>query len=141
MTPPPPPSPVSPAATARILYASLAVSAGALTVLAWFFRGSFELPDGTGGAVTFAAYALAASGLLAGLAFRRLIPERAPSQDADSWWREHLPKAVAVWAIGEGTMLIGALVLAVGGQDIAAFAVVLAGAGVLIATAPGRLVP
>jgi hypothetical protein len=38
-------------------------------------------------------------------------------------------------------MLIGALVLAVGGQDIAAFAVVLAGAGVLIATAPGRLVP
>ena len=83
MTPPPPPSPVSPAATARILYASLAVSAGALTGLAWFFRGSFALPDGTGGAVTFAAYALAASGLLAGLAFRRLIPERALSQDAD----------------------------------------------------------
>jgi len=89
--------------------------------------------------VTFAAYALAASGLLAGLAFRRLIPERSASQDVDAWWRQHLPKAVAVWAIGEGTVLLGALVLAVGGQIVAAFAVVLAGFGVLVAAAPGRL--
>jgi hypothetical protein len=91
--------------------------------------------------VTFAAYALAASGLLAGLAFRRLIPERSSAQPADAWWRQHLPKAVAVWAIGEGTVLIGALVLAVGGQPIAALAVVLAGFAVLVATAPSRLAP
>jgi hypothetical protein len=141
MTPPPPPSPASSATTARILHASLGAGAAVLTALAWVFRGSLLLPDGADGAVTFAAYALAASGLLAGLAFRRLIPERAPSQDTDSWWRLHLPKAVAVWAIGEGTVLVGALVLAVGGQDIAAFAVILAGFGVLIATTPGRLAP
>jgi hypothetical protein len=120
---------------------SLGVSAGALAALAWVYRGALAIPDGTGGAVTFAAYALAASGLLAGLAFRRLIPERAASQDADTWWRRHLPKAVAVWAIGEGTVLVGALVLAVDGQAIAAFAVILAGFGVLLATAPGRLAP
>jgi hypothetical protein len=141
MTPPPVPAPASPATVARILYMSLGVSAGALAALAWVYRGALAIPDGTGGAVTFAAYALAASGLLAGLAFRRLIPERAASQDADTWWRRHLPKAVAVWAIGEGTVLVGALVLAVDGQVIAAFAVILAGFGVLLATTPGRLAP
>jgi hypothetical protein len=132
---------VSPAATARILHASLGASAALLTAIAWVFRGSLPLPDGAGGAVTFAAYALAASGLLAGLAFRRLIPERTTAQPADAWWRQHLPKAVAVWAIGEGTVLVGALVLAVGGQPVAALAVVLAGFAVLVATAPGRLAP
>ena len=132
---------MSPTAVARILHASLGASAGALAALAWFFRGALAIPAVAGGAVAFAAYALAASGLLAGLAFRRLIPERAASQEADAWWRRHLPKAVAVWAIGEGTVLVGALVLAVGGQVIAAIAVVLAGIGVLVATAPGRLVP
>lgn len=141
MTPPPPPSPASPATIARLLHAGLSVSAAGLIGIAWLARGSLVLPDEAGGAVTFAAYALAASGLLAGLAFRRLIPERAPSQDAGTWWRQHLPKAVAVWAIGEGTVLIGALVLAVGGQEIAAFAVILAGIGVLVATTPGRLAP
>lgn len=141
MTPPPVPSPTSLAAVARILYLSLSVGAGALAALAWYFRGSLAIPDGTSGAVTFAAYALAASGLLAGLAFRRLIPERATSQDPDSWWRQHIPKAVAVWAIGEGTVLVGALVLAVGGPTIAAVAVILAGCGVLLATAPSRLAP
>jgi len=140
MTPPPLPAPASAATAARVLHAGLTASAVALTALAWLFRGALPLPDGTGGAVTFAAYALAASGLLAGLAFRRLIPERSASQDVDAWWRQHLPKAVAVWAIGEGTVLLGALVLAVGGQIVAAFAVVLAGFGVLIATAPVRLV-
>jgi len=140
MTPPPPPSSASPATVARILHACLGATAGAITALSWLFRGAFSLPDGTGGAVTFAAYALAASGLLAGLAFRRLIPERTASQDPDAWWRQHLPKAVAVWAIGEGTVVLGALVLAVGGQAVAAFAVVLAGFGVLVATAPGRLI-
>jgi hypothetical protein len=141
MTPPPAPLPTSQAAVARVLYLSLSVSAGALAALAWFFRGALSIPDGTGGAVTFAAYALAASGLLAGLAFRRLIPERPTTQDPDRWWRQHLPKAVAVWAIGEGTVLVGALVLAVGGPTIAAVAVILAGFGVLLATAPSRLAP
>jgi hypothetical protein len=140
MTLPPPPRAASTAATARILHAGLTASAAMLTGLSWFFRGTFLLPEGTGGPVTFAAYALAASGLLAGLAFRRLIPERGTSQDADGWWRQQLPKAAAVWAIGEGTVLLGALVLAVGGQLVAAFAVVLAGFAVLMATAPGRLV-
>ncbi len=141
MTTPPPATPTSPATVARLLHASLGASAGVLAALAWLFRGRLALPDEAGGAVSFAAYALAASGLLAGLAFRRLIPERSASQGVDAWWRQHLPKAVAVWAIGEGTVLVGALVLAVGGQPVAAFAVVLAGFGVLIATAPGRLAP
>lgn len=141
MTPPPAPSTTSAASTARILYVALSISAGTLSAIAWLFRGALALPDGTGGAVTFAAYALAVSGLLAGLAFRRLIPERPTAQAPDDWWRRHLPKAVAVWAIGEGTVLVGALVLAVGGQDIAALAVILAGVGVLMATAPGRLAP
>jgi hypothetical protein len=139
MTAPPPPRPASPATVARILHAGLGVSAGLLTALSWIYRGAVPLPGGTGGAVAFAAYALGASGLLAGLAFRRLIPERAASQDADLWWRLHLPKAVAVWAIGEGTVLLGALVLAVDGPFVAALAVILAGFAVLLATAPGRL--
>lgn len=122
-----------------MLHAALAASAGVVTVLAWVIRGAIALPEETGGAVTFAAYALAASGLLAGLAFRRLIPERPAAEDRAAWWRRQLPKAVAVWAIGEGTVLVGALVLAVGGQELAALAVVLAGIAVLIATAPARL--
>lgn len=140
MTPPPAPTPASLGTAAKVLHATLCATAGLIAGVSWLYRGTFVLPDGTGGAVTFAAYALAASGLLAGLAFRRLIPERGTSQDLDAWWRQHLPKAVAVWAIGEGTVILGALVLAVGGQLIAAFAVVLAGFGVLVATAPGRLV-
>lgn len=140
MTPPPPPAAAaSPATVARILHASLGAGAVVITAVAWVMRGAFQLPEGTSGAVAFAAYALAASGLLAGLAFRRLIPERGASQDADAWWRLQLPKAVAVWAIGEGTALLGAVVLAVGGPPVAALAVVLAGFAVLIATAPGRL--
>lgn len=140
MTPPPVPTPASPATAARVLHASLSATAGLIAGASWLYRGTFALPEGTGGAVTFAAYALAASGLLAGLAFRRLIPERATSQGVDAWWTRHLAKAVAVWAIGEGTVILGALVLAVGGQLLAAFAVVLAGFAVLVATAPGRLV-
>lgn len=140
MTPPPVPTPASPATAARVLHAALAVTAGLIAGASWFYRGAIALPEGTGGAVTFAAYALAASGLLAGLAFRRLIPERAPSQSLDAWWGQHLPKAVAAWAIGEGTVILGALVLAVGGQLVSAFAVVLAGVAVLVAAAPGRLV-
>jgi len=141
MTTPPPPRAASAATVARILHASLGASAAIVTALAWYFRGSLPLPEGTGGAVTFAAYALAASGLLAGLAFRRLIPERGASQPAEEWWQRHLAKAVVVWAIGEGTTLLGAVVLAVGGQPVAALAVVLAGFAILIATAPGRLAP
>ncbi len=141
MTIPPPRPAASPATVARILHGSLAAGAVVMTVLAWVFQGALPLPDGTSGAVTFAAYALAASGLLAGLAFRRLIPERAASQELGGWWQQHLPKAVAVWAIGEATALLGAVVLAVGGQPVAALAVVLAGVAVLIATAPGRLAP
>ncbi len=141
MTPPPVPSPASPAAVARILHGALFASAIAIAGLGWMFRGGFPIPDGTGGAVTFAAYALAASGLLAGVAARRLIPERPSAESADDWWRKHLPKALAAWAIGEGTVLIGALVLGLGGQPVAALLVVLAGVAVLIATAPSRLVP
>jgi len=141
MTIPPPRPATSPATIARVLHGSLAASAVVMSAVAWVFRGVLPLPDGTGGAVTFAAYALAASGLLAGLAFRRLIPERGTSQTADAWWRQHLPKAIAVWVIGEATALLGALVLAVGGQPVAAFAVVAAGFAVLLATAPGRLAP
>lgn len=141
MTSPPAATPASAATVARVLHASLGASAGLLTALAWGFRGRLALPDGTGGAVTFAAYALAVSGLLAGLALRRLIPDRPESQDVDAWWHQHLPKALAVWAIGEGTVLIGALVLVVGGREIAALAVVLAGFAVLIATVPSRLAP
>lgn len=141
MTPPPPPAAASPGTVARILHASLTAGAAVITGVAWVMRGAFALPEGTGGAVAFAAYALAASSLLAGLAFRRLIPERAASQEPDAWWRLQLPKAVAVWAIGEGTALLGAVVLAVGGAPVAALAVVLAGFAVLIATAPARLAP
>ena len=140
MTPPPVPTPASLSTAVRVLHASLCVTAGLIAAASWLYRGTFALPEGTGGAVTFAAYSLAASGLLAGLAFRRLIPERGTSQDIDAWWRQHLPKAVAVWAIGEGTVILGALVLAVGGELLAAFAVILAGFAVLVATAPGRLV-
>lgn len=140
MTAPPPPTPTSPAAVARILHGALFTSAIAMAALGWFFRGGFPMPEGTSGAVTFAAYALAASGLLAGLAFRRLIPERRSAESADDWWRQHLPKALAAWAIGEGTVLLGAVVLGLGGQPVAALLVVLAGVAVLIATAPARLV-
>jgi hypothetical protein len=139
MTQPPPPKPASTGAVARLLHAGLGTSAGILTALGWYFRGSLQLPGETGGAVVFAAYAIAVSGLLAGLAFRRLIPERKPEQAADDWWRQHLPKAVAVWGIGEATVLVGALVLAVGGQVLAGLAVVVAGFGVLVATVPSRL--
>lgn len=141
MTPSPLPGATAPAAIARILHGALTASALALAALGWIFRGRFPLPDGAGGAVTFAAYAFAASGLLAGLAFRRLIPERATTQAPDDWWRLHLGKAVAAWAIGEGTVLLGALLLALGGQPVAALLVILAGVAVLLATAPARLVP
>jgi hypothetical protein len=71
----PPPSPASPATTARILHASLAASAAVLR-RSRSSEGAFA-PGG--GAVTFAAYA-GRLGLLAGPAFRRLIPERAASR-------------------------------------------------------------
>jgi len=139
VTPPPAPAPASPATTARILHLGLTVSATVLAVMGWFFRGRLALPAGTGGALTFASYALAASGLLAGLALRRLIPGRSASDPADSWWRANLPKALAAWAVGESIVLLGALVSVVGGQLAAAAAVALAGFAVLVATAPGRL--
>jgi len=139
MTPPPVPGPASPATTARVLHIGLTASAVGISALAWMFRGTLELPAGTGGPLTFAAYALAASGLLAGLAFRRLIPGRSASEPSDTWWRANLPKAVAAWAIGESIVLLGALVYAVGGQLAAASVVALAGFAVLVATAPGRL--
>jgi hypothetical protein len=139
MTPPHVPAPASPVTTARILHLGLVTSALVLAALAWFFRGTLQLPYGTGGALTFAAYALAASGLLAGLAFRRLIPGRNASESPDVWWRANLPKAVAAWAIGESIVLLGALVYSVGGQLAAAGVVALAGFAVLVATAPGRL--
>jgi hypothetical protein len=139
MTPPPAPAPVSPATAARILHLGLTMSAVVIAAGAWFFRGTLELPAGTGGALTFAAYALAASGLLAGLAFRRLIPGRSASDSQDAWWKANLPRAVAVWAVGESIVLVGALVYAVGGQLAAATVVALAGFAVLIATAPARL--
>jgi len=139
VTPPPVPAPASPTTAARVLHVGLTMSAAGLAAIAWFFRGALALPAGTGGALTFAAYALAASGLLAGLAFRRLIPGRSASESQDAWWKANLPKAVAVWAVGESIVLLGALVFAVGGQLAAAGVVALAGFAVLVATAPGRL--
>jgi len=139
VTPPPVPAPASPTTAARALHIGLTMSAIVLAGFAWFFRGTLALPAGTGGALTFAAYALAASGLLAGLAFRRLIPGRSASETQDLWWKANLPKAVAVWAVGESIVLLGALVYAVGGQLAAAGVVALAGFAVLVATAPGRL--
>jgi len=141
MTPPPVPAPASPATAARILHLGLAMSAVVVAAGAWYFRGTLALPAGTGGALTFAAYALAASGLLAGLAFRRLIPSRSASETADAWWRANLPKAVAVWAVGESIVCLGALVYVVGGQLAAAGVVALAGFAVLVATSPTRLDP
>jgi len=139
MTPPPVPASGSPATTARILHLGLTVTAVVLAGVAWFLRGRLALPAGTGGALTFAAYALAASGLLAGLALRRLIPGRNASEPPDFWWRANLPKALAAWAVGESIVLLGALVYLVGGQLAAAAAVALAGVAVLVATAPARL--
>ena len=136
---PPVPAPASPTTAARVLHIGLTTSAVVLAGFAWFFRDTLVLPAGTSGALTFAAYALAASGLLAGLAFRRLIPGRSASETQDLWWKANLPKAVAVWAVGESIVLLGALVYAVGGQLAAAGVVALAGFAVLVATAPGRL--
>lgn len=134
------PSGPSAAGTARVLHLALMASAITFVAMGWYFRGRFLLPAGAAGAVGFAAYALAASGLLAGIALRRLLPERGASEPLDAWWRAQLPKAVAVWAIGEGTALFGALVLAVGAGLPAAILVILAGLGVLLANTPGRLV-
>lgn len=139
MAQPPVPAPGSPATIARVLHTALTVTATVFAVLAWTFRGRLALPAGTGGALTFAAYALAASGLLAGLALRRLIPGRNASDPPDSWWRANLPKALAAWAVGESIVLLGALVCIVGGQLAAAAVVALAGFAVLVATAPARL--
>lgn len=133
------PSAPSATGTARVLHVALTASAIIFVAMGWYFRGRFLLPAGAAGAVGFAAYALAASGLLAGIALRRLLPERGASESSDAWWRAQLPKAVAVWAIGEGTTLFGSMVLAVGAAMPAAVVVLLAGFGVLLAHSPGRL--
>ncbi len=140
-TPPPGPSrrAVTPATTARILHLTLTASAVLMAAMGWALRGHFAAPAATTGALAFAAYALAASGLMAGLSLRRLIPVRSSSQLELDWWRSHLGKAIAIWAIGESVVLFGAVVLAVSSQLFPFGAAAAAGLSLLVATAPARI--
>jgi hypothetical protein len=76
---------------------------------------------------------------MAGLSLRRLIPARAGGQSELDWWRSHLGKAIAIWAIGESVVLFGAVVLAVSGQLLPFGAAAAAGLSLLAATAPARI--
>lgn len=140
-TPPPVPSPrgVTPATTARFLHLTLTASTLLMAAMGWGLRGRFTAPAATTGTLAFATYALAASGLMAGLSLRRLIPVRSRKQAELDWWRSHLGKALAIWAIGESIVLFGAVVLAVSGQVLPFGAAAAAGLALLVATAPARL--
>jgi hypothetical protein len=140
-TPPPGSSrrAVTPATTARILHLTLTASTVLMAAMGWALRGRFAAPAATTGALAFAAYALAASGLMAGLSLRRLIPARTGGQSELDWWRSHLGKAIAIWAIGESVVLFGAVVLAVSGQLLPFAAAAAAGLSLLAATTPARI--
>ena len=130
---------VSPAATARILHLTLTGSTVLMAAVGWALRGRFATPASATGALAFAAYALAASGFMAGLSLRRLIPARPSSQPELDWWRSHLGKAIAIWAIAETSVLFGAVVLVVSGQALPFAAAAAAGLSLLAVTAPARL--
>jgi hypothetical protein len=140
-TPPPVPSPkaVTPATIARILHLTLTASAVLMAAMGWGLRGRFTAPAATTGTLAFAGYALAASGLMAGLSLRRLIPVWGSNQSESDWWQSHLGKALAIWAIGESIVLFGAVILAVSGQALPFAAAAAAGLALLVATAPARL--
>jgi hypothetical protein len=140
-TPPPGTSPrgVTPATTARIIHLTLTASTVLMAAIGWALRGRFAAPSAATGALAFAAYALAASGLMAGFSLRRLIPGRGSRQPELDWWRSHLGKAIAIWAIGESIALFGAVVLAVSGQLLPFGAAAAAGLALLAATTPARL--
>jgi hypothetical protein len=130
---------VTPVVAARVVHLALTGTSLLMAGIGWALRGLLVAPAAASGALAFAAYALAASGVMAGLSLRHLIPARHSGQAEDTWWRAHLGKAVAVWAIGESVVLLGAVVLVVSGQQVPFAAAAVAGLGLLVATAPARL--
>ena len=122
-----------------MLHLTLTASALLMAAMGWALSGRFTAPAAATGTLAFAAYALAASGLMAGLSLRRLIPGRSSNQAEADWWASHLGKAIAIWAIGESIVLFGAVVLAVSGQLLPFGAAAAAGVALFVATAPVRL--
>ena len=85
------------------------------------------------------ALALAAGGFLVVQALRAGLPSRHAGEDRAAWWRTNGARAIAVWAVSEGTALTGGVLWFLTG-DLLVLAV-LAGVGLvsLILSRPGLL--
>jgi hypothetical protein len=77
--------------------------------------------------------------LVASAAVRRTFTALPAGGDRNAWWSERGPRAIVLWALAEGTAMLGAVFWFLT-RDAVVFGV-LVGAGLvaLVLTAPGRL--
>jgi hypothetical protein len=119
---------------AFIVASTLIVIAGALVVTRT--TGSVGVGFGTLDAV---ALLMGGSTLAITFLVRQRLPGRGPGQSGEDWWRQHLGRAVLIWAFLEMPAVVGAVTL-MATRHVPVFALlgIVALAG-LLSSGPGRL--
>ena len=87
-----------------------------------------------------ACYAVTAAMFAGALMLRLKIQPPAGGEAETAWWGKHQGKALVVWALVEGGMLLGGVVFLLLGDIATIIGVGGAGALLMLLTAPGRLV-
>ena len=87
-----------------------------------------------------ACYAVAATMFAGALMLRLKIQPPTAGEDETAWWGKHQGKALVVWALVEGGMLLGGVVFLLLGDIATIIGVGGAGTLLMLLTPPGRLV-
>ena len=125
--------------TARTLHAF--VVASTLIVIV----GAFVVVRTTGpvlsgfGALDAVALMMGISTVAMTLLVRQRLPLRPSSQTEDDWWRQHLGRAVLIWALLEMPAVIGGITLMATRQAVAFGLLAVVALGGLLSARPGRL--
>src|SRR5262245_11568327 len=99
------------ARTAAIIHMALMVSSLVSIAVIWFVRGGIpmSLAPNARDTLSYVAYGLAVALLIVPTIIKRRAPAFERGDDLNAWWAQNGPKFIAIWALGEGACIAGAV--------------------------------
>jgi hypothetical protein len=129
----------SPLLTLRIIHAALL--AGPLFIVAamGFAFGGRATLSSLSGLVGYLIYAGCAAGLALGYWWRTRIPARRSDEGEWDYWRAALPRALMLWAVLEGVVVVGGVIGILAGQAVPVVVLLVIYLGLMLHSSPARM--
>jgi len=126
-------------AIARVMHLALLVGPIFLVGVFWIVLGDRPPIESLQGTAGYAIYGACAAGFAGGFLLRTRIPQRDSGQDEAGYWRAVLARAVLLWGLLEGLVLMGSVIGILAGQPVVVLLVVLIYLSLMILSSPARL--